>query len=221
MIELNNVSKRFGSVLVLDDISLAIAKGSRLAVVGASGSGKTTLLRLIAGLDLPDAGEIRMGGSLVSDSRRALAPHLRGIGFAFQKPCLWPHMTVAQNVLFPIESLSRSARRNRLEETLLLTGLTELAGRYPAELSGGQERRVAIARAMAAQPSILLMDEPLTNLDADAKHDFLSLVLKTVTNIGCTLIYVTHEMTELKSIVNEVVMIEKGRLGIVPDGVSR
>ncbi|PKO18112.1 ABC transporter substrate-binding protein [candidate division BRC1 bacterium HGW-BRC1-1] len=212
MIELMDIGRIFGTVRALDGVTLRIETGARLALLGASGSGKTTLLRLIAGLDLPDSGEISMDGRVVSRAGWALEPHRRGIGFVFQKPCLWPHMTVAQNVDFAIAGVPKAERRARLGAVLETTGLADLAGRYPSELSGGQERRVALARAMVGQPQILLMDEPLTSLDPEAKGEMLELVSRTVKQHSCTLVYVTHEKAEADALANETLLLQAGRL---------
>jgi iron(III) transport system ATP-binding protein len=212
MIELKDISRAFGTVQALDGISMKIADAARLGVLGASGSGKTTLLRLIAGLETPDSGEISMDGRVVSRVGWVLPPHLRGMGFVFQKPCLWPHMTVVQNVLFAIAALPKAERQSRLETVLALTGLTDLGKRYPCELSGGEERRVALARAIAPRPSILLMDEPLTNLDPDATSAMLDLIFSTTKQQRCTLVYVTHEESEADAVSDEIVRIERGRL---------
>lgn len=212
MIELDDIGRTFGGVQALAGITMRVGKGERCLVLGPSGSGKTTLLRLIAGLEIPDHGVIRIGGREVSRVGWGLSPHLRGIGFVFQKPCLWPHMTVMQNVLFAIAALPVTERQTRLEEALALTGLTALAKRYPSELSVGQERRAALARAIAARPRILLMDEPLTNLDAEAKSSMLELISSTANQHGCTLVYVTHEMGEVEALSGNVVRIEQGRL---------
>ncbi len=212
MIELNDVGRTFGGVEALAGVSLRIEQGARVAVTGPSGSGKTTLLRLIAGLEVPDSGEIRIGGRIVSRAGWIHPPHLRGIGYVFQKPCLWPHMTVAQNVSFALGARARGERQRRLEDVLALTGLTELAGRRPGELSGGQERRAALARAIAPKPEILLMDEPLTNLDGAATNAMLDLILRTVNESACTLVYVTHDMAEASALAARTILIESGRV---------
>ena len=212
MIELTDIGRSFGQVHALAGVTMRIGPAARLAVLGASGSGKTTLLRLIAGLEIPDSGEIRMDGRVVSRAGWALEPHLRDIGFVFQKPCLWPHMTVAQNVDFAIAGVPKTERRARLDSVLETTGLADLGGRYPSELSGGQERRVALARAIVRQPRNLLMDEPLTSLDSEAKGEMLELVSRTVKLHGCTLVYVTHDKAEADALADETVLLRDGRL---------
>ena len=212
MIELKDIGRTFGAVQALAGISMRIADGARLAVLGPSGGGKTTLLRLIAGLDIPDTGEIRIDDAVVSRVGWVRPPHLRAIGFVFQKPCLWPHMTVAQNVLFAIAALSRPERQNRLDDVLGMTGLAQLAGRFPGELSGGEERRAALARAIATRPRILLMDEPLTNLDPDARNAMLQLIGSTADRHKSTLVYVTHDRSEADAVASEIVRLDRGRL---------
>jgi iron(III) transport system ATP-binding protein len=207
MIDLKHLSRSFGPVRAVDDVSLSIAGGDVVVVQGPSGGGKTTLLRLVAGLELPDAGEILLDGERVSAAGWATAPHTRGIGIVFQRSALWPHMTVAQNVCFamspdgnPRGRFARQGRAwdtaSRLELLLGQTSLAGLAGRYPAQLSGGEARRVALARALAARPQRLLLDEPLTNLDPELKSQLLDTILHHVQETGATLLYVTHDGEE-------------------------
>ncbi len=211
MIELEHLAKSFGAVRAVDDVSLSIPSGSVNVIQGPSGGGKTTLLRLVAGLELPDRGEILLDGKRVSAPGWATAPHTRGIGIVFQRSALWPHMTVAQNVRFAISrdggSRGRLARQgrpggtaSRLEELLAQTSLTRLAGRYPAQLSGGEARRVALARALAAQPRRLLLDEPLTNIDPELKSQLLDTILHHVRETAATLLYVTHDREEARQV---------------------
>jgi iron(III) transport system ATP-binding protein len=214
MIRVNNLVKRFGEVIAVDGVTIALQEGSSLAIFGPSGSGKTTLLRLIAGLDLPDEGKIYLNGTLMSEPGGAVDPHQRGIGFAFQTPALWPHMNVADNILFGLHGLSKPASRERLGEMLSRTDLEGLEGRYPAELSGGQSRRVALARTLAPAPRILLLDEPLTNVDPDLKASLLKLIIETVNQEKMTLLYVTHDHREAVEIAGSSLMeMKAGRLG--------
>lgn len=196
MIRVQDLAKKFGEVIAVDNISFEVKEGDSLVIVGPSGSGKTTLLRLLAGLDLPDAGEIFINGTLMSQSGRAVPPHQRGIGFMFQTGALWPHMTVAQNILFGLHKLSGSAAAERLTELLEQTDLQGLEKRYPAELSGGQIRRVSLARTLAPKPKILLLDEPLTNVDPDLKLSLLHLVKESIAKEKSTLLFVTHDHAE-------------------------
>jgi ABC-type Fe3+/spermidine/putrescine transport system ATPase subunit len=212
MIEVRAVVKRFGEVPVLEGVSLELERGASLGILGASGSGKTTLLRIIAGLELPESGEVLMDGRVVSRRGWGMAPHRRGLGFVFQSPALWPHMTVAGNVSFGLRSLAAPEARARLGRIIEDTGLGRLEQRYPAQLSGGQARRVAIARALAPQPEWLLMDEPLSNLDRAARDEMLALVEHIVAESRAGLIYVTHDESELERLACRVLRLTEGRL---------
>lgn len=212
MIEVRAVVKRFGEVTALDGVSLALERGASLGVLGASGSGKTTLLRVIAGLELPDDGEVLMHGRTVSRPGWAMAPHRRGLGFVFQSPALWPHMTVAGNISFGLHGLPAAEAQTRLAQIIEDTGLGGLEQRYPAQLSGGQARRVALARALAPRPHWLLMDEPLTNLDRDARDELLTLVRRMATDSGAGLIYVTHDEGEIERLACPTLRLSEGRL---------
>ena len=196
MIDVRSVSRSYGLVRALDSVSLTIAPGEVVYLKGPSGSGKTTLLRLIAGLDEPDAGRIDLDGETASRPGWRLAPHLRSLGLVFQQQVLWPHLTVAQNVAFPIEDWAGARRRNRLEELLEVTGLSALASRTSAELSGGEARRVAIARALAAEPRRLLLDEPLVHLDAEWRDRITNLLQRQVVGTGVSVLWVTHDEFE-------------------------
>jgi iron(III) transport system ATP-binding protein len=212
MIVLNLISKSFGGVKAIDNVSLNIASSSSLVVVGPSGSGKTTLLRLISGLDMPDSGEIYINGVLVSKNSFILEPHKRNLGFIFQTPALWPHMTVAQNILFGIYGKPKTEVKQRLHELLHSTLLVGMEHRYPHQLSGGEARRVSIARSLAPQPKYLLMDEPLINLDSELKNKMLSLIKNEVAQTKACLIYVTHDIDEAITISEHIVRLRNGRL---------
>jgi ABC-type Fe3+/spermidine/putrescine transport system ATPase subunit len=206
LLSARKISKSFGSVRAVNTVSLDLDAGSTLVIRGASGSGKTTLLRLLAGLELPDEGEIwingRPGGSL--------PPHRRGMGFVFQSPALWPHLTVAGNILFGLAGRPRREARQRLEQLLERTGLAGLGKRYPDQLSGGQARRVALARALAPRPRCLLMDEPLTNLDGELKEKMLAFIQEETAGAGSSLIYVTHDDAEACQLGDRVVVMAEG-----------
>ncbi|MCL7413897.1 MAG: ABC transporter ATP-binding protein [ANME-2 cluster archaeon] len=204
MIQINDVTKYYRDVKVIEHFSLEVSDHTSLVVLGPSGCGKTTLLRLIAGLEIPDEGEIYINGSLVSCPGWVLPPHRRSIGFVFQTSALWPHMTVSQNIRFGLHS----GNDGRVQEMLTRTGLMELANRYPSQISGGQARRVALARALAPEPEYLLLDEPLTNLDPDLKQEMLTLIKETVANTGGSLIYVTHDAGEANHISERIIEIK-------------
>src|SRR5436309_2906827 len=168
-VELRNLTKHYGPLAVVDDVSLTIEHGSLVCLLGPSGCGKTTTLRLIAGFVEPTAGEIRVGGKLVSSPSRSLPPERRSMSMIFQSYALWPHMTVSENVIYGLKlrKLDPATIRRKLDSILTTTRLAPLADRYPGELSGGQQQRVALARALIVEPETLLLDEPLSNLDAN------------------------------------------------------
>jgi iron(III) transport system ATP-binding protein len=207
MIQMKDVTKYYQDVKVIEHFFLEVPDHTSLVILGPSGSGKTTILRLISGLETPDEGEIYINGTLASSSEWVLPPHKRSIGFVFQTPALWPHMNVSQNIRFGLPSGSDG----RLQELLKRTGLVELADRYPSQISGGEARRVALARALAPKPGHLLLDEPLTNLDPDLKQEMLTLIKETVTETGASLVYVTHDAGEAKHISERLIVIENGR----------
>lgn len=212
MLKLNRVSKSYEKVAALREVSFQILEPGSLVIFGPSGSGKTTLLRLIAGLEMPDAGEIYLAGNLVSRWDWILPPYKRNIGFVFQSYCLWPHLSVAGNILFGLKKFNKEKAKARLGEVLTQTGLRGLAQRYPDELSGGEARRVALARAIAPYPNYLLMDEPLTNLDEEAKGKLLSLIKETVKQNSTYLIYVTHDLQEAREISQTILVFKDGEL---------
>lgn len=212
MISVVSLSKSFGNVRVLHDVSLSVAAGEALGLVGPSGCGKTTLLRLIAGLELPDGGEIRIAGQLASAAGICVPSQWRGIGFAFQEPALWPHMTVAGNIMFGVACCSAAGRQARLARLLQATGLDGLGARRPAQLSAGQARRVALARALAPQPRILLLDEPLANVDAAAQDMLLALLARWQHECGAAMIYVSHCLSEVQRLCPRVLVLEDGQL---------
>jgi iron(III) transport system ATP-binding protein len=212
MYEVRNATVRFGSTVALHDFSLKLERGEAVAVRGPSGCGKTTLLRLIAGLTSPSEGEVWMDGALVSRPGRTDPPHLRHLAFVFQEPRLWPHMTVRENVMFGLSEIGRSERTLRLERVAESTAITDLLERYPAELSGGQMRRVAVARALAPQRPLILMDEPLTNLDREARHDLSEVVRRYREEEGFALLWVTHDNSEEMIFPHRTIRIDRGRL---------
>lgn len=212
MIALNHLTKCFGGIEAVNDVTLTLTSGEVVIVQGPSGGGKTTLLRLIAGLELPDAGQIEIDHKLVSSPGWATSPHSRGIGIVFQRCALWPHMTVAQNIRFAMDGASRKQAASRLSELLEQTVLQDLSSRYPSQLSGGEARRVAFARAMAARPGRLLLDEPLTNLDPDLKGHLLALIQTYVEQVGATIVYVTHDQDEATAVGGRLIRMERGRI---------
>lgn len=212
MIALEGVSRSFGGKRVVDNVSLNVASHARISILGPSGSGKTTLLRLIAGLEMPDEGIISLGGRIVSGRNIFVPPYERRIGFVFQSAALWPHMTVAGNILFAIRDLPVTEQRQRLVNLLGRMGIAPLEHRYPGQISGGEARRVALARALAPRPEILLFDEPLTSLDRPLREDLLRLIADSVRENGSTMIYVTHDEHEADVVADTVLHFEAGTI---------
>ena len=215
-VELSRISKSFGAVKVLDEIDLTVPEGSFTSLLGPSGCGKTTLLNIIGGLEKPSGGRISFGEELIYSEQDAVdvPTERRNIGFVFQSYALWPHMTVKQNVGYPlrIRRIDGGIRDRRAREMLDKLELGALADRYPFQLSGGQQQRVAIARALVYQPRILLLDEPLSNLDAQLRER-ARVWLKTVhETFGLTIILVTHDQSEALSLSDHIVLLSKGRI---------
>ena len=208
-----NVAKSYGSRPVLADVDLVVPEATLTAILGASGSGKTTLLRLIIGFIEPDRGTISLGGTVVADAGRSHVPaDKRAIGYVAQEGALFPHLTVAENVAF---GLPRSERKNaaRIGETLDLVALDrDYATRRPHELSGGEQRRVALARALAPRPRVVLLDEPFSGLDAALRAETREAVLSALVSEGTTAVLVTHDQAEALSMGREVAVLREGRL---------
>jgi len=212
MIIVEKVTKHYGRVKALRDVSFHLKKKESIVILGPSGSGKTTLLRLIAGLEMPDRGEIHIKGLLSSKLGWVVPPHRRGIGFVFQSSALWPHMTVAQNILFGLQGLPRSGAHKHLMQLLERASLKDLGKRYPDEISGGEARRVSILRSLAPRPQVLLMDEPLIHMDEELSQDMLSFIQDEVTRSGASLLYVTHDPREAGQISGRMFCLQNGCL---------
>ena len=212
-IELDGVTKRFGrSVLAVRDMSLTVAPGEIVTVVGPSGCGKTTMLRLIAGFERADAGRISISGTLMDGGGRTVPPEQRKVGFVFQDYALFPHLTVEANVAFGLTGLKGSAKRQRVDEMLRLCALEGLDARYPHELSGGQQQRTALARALAPGNGIVLLDEPLSNLDAALRRSVRGQLREMLKAAGATALIVTHEQEEALEIADRVLVLRNGQL---------
>ena len=211
-ISLEGVSKAFGGCRALDSVDLSVAGGEFLTVLGPSGSGKSTLLRLIAGLEVADTGRIRLGERVVSGPGQWTSPARRGVGMVFQNYALWPHMTAFEHTLFPLaeSGLARDAQARRARETLALVELEDLADRRPPEMSGGQQQRVALARALAARPAILLLDECLSNLDADLRDKMGQRLRAIQTELGVTTVNVTHDQSEALALSDRIAVLNQG-----------
>jgi len=216
LIEIKNLSKRFGEVVAVDNLNLQIDAGEFLTLLGPSGCGKTTVLRMIAGLEIPDEGEIRIGDSRVFSSREGIfvSPAKRGIGLVFQSYALWPHMNVFENVAFglQIQKLSKADIKRKVLSALEYMRLQGLEMRYPQQLSGGQQQRVALARMLVTQPSVFLMDEPLSNLDAKLRMEMRAEIKKLHRESKATTIYVTHDQNEALTMSTKVAVMNQGRI---------
>jgi iron(III) transport system ATP-binding protein len=215
LLELTGVAKRFGADRppAVDTLTLSLEAGRVLALLGPSGCGKTTTLRLIAGFETPDAGRITIGGRVVAEAGAAdVPPEERSVGVVFQDYALFPHLSVEANVAFGLSRAPRAQRRARVAQMLELIGLADLGSRYPHELSGGQQQRVATARALAPGPTLLLLDEPFSNLDADLRAQMRDEVQGVLRATRTTAIFVTHDQEEAFTIADEVGVLSQGRL---------
>ena len=208
-IVVKNVTKRFGEATALEDVSLEVDSGSLTALLGPSGSGKSTLLRVIAGLERPDGGEIVISG----EDATGLAPQNRGVGFVFQHYAAFKHMTVADNVAFglTIRKRPKTEIRARVDELLELVQLQPFARRYPAQLSGGQRQRMALARALAVEPEVLLLDEPFGALDARVRAELREWLRRLHDEVHVTTVFVTHDQEEALEVADEIVVITRRR----------
>ncbi|MBM3130147.1 MAG: ABC transporter ATP-binding protein [Chloroflexi bacterium] len=215
-IELVHVTKRFGKVVAVDDLSLTIERGNFLTLLGPSGCGKTTVLRMLAGLEEPDAGDILIDGKPVFSAQEGIfvPPAKRNLGLVFQSYALWPHMTVYQNVAFGLEMAKQPKQeiQQRIGGILKDLQIGEMGQRYPQEMSGGQQQRVALARMLAPKPGIFLLDEPLSNLDARLRVDMRSELKRLHRDTGATTLYVTHDQLEALTMSTHIVVMKEGRV---------
>lgn len=203
MIELSQVTIAHGTRLVLDKLDVNIDTGERVVLSGPSGCGKTTILRLIAGFIAPDQGSVSINEQLASREGRILVPpEKRALGYVFQDLALWPHMTVFENIEFPLKAqrVSREERSGRTGEMMSLVQLNSFGEAYPSSLSGGEQQRVAIARALIANPTALLMDEPLSNLDEELRTSICDRIFELHKKLAFTLVYVTHRRDEIRQL---------------------
>ncbi len=209
-IEARNISKRFGEYLALDDVSVSVPDGSLTALLGPSGSGKSTLLRVIAGLEKPDSGSVLIGREEVT-SKPARS---RGVGFVFQHYAAFKHMSVADNVAFglTVRRRPKDEKKAKVKELLDLVGLGHLGDRYPSQLSGGQRQRMALARALAVEPQVLLLDEPFGALDARVREELRRWLRRLHDDVHVTTIFVTHDQEEAMEISEQIVVVNEGRI---------
>ncbi len=206
------VKKNYEDIEAVKQASFEIRSNSRVIIQGPSGSGKTTLLRLLAGLEIPDEGQIFINGHLAGSNKYSLAPHLRKMGFVFQSPALWPHLTVRGNILFGLDGQPKEKKLARLDVLLDAIELTDYRNRYPDQLSGGEARRVALARSLAPEPHCLLMDEPLTSLDDSLKEKMLGLIGNEINRTGSAMVYVTHDHAEASVLGGTILNMKDGSL---------
>ncbi|MCL9812940.1 ABC transporter ATP-binding protein [Natranaeroarchaeum aerophilus] len=213
LLSIDEISKTFGTEVAVEELSLAVEDGELLTLLGPSGCGKTTTLRLIAGLERPDTGAIRVDGRPIATGENTFVPpDARDIGVVFQDFALFPHMTAAENIAFGIDDWPESEQQRRVAELLDLVGLGEQGDSRPEELSGGQQQRVALARSLAPEPTILLLDEPFSNLDVDLRVEMREEVRRILKETGVTAVSVTHDQEEALSISDRVAVMHDGRL---------
>jgi iron(III) transport system ATP-binding protein len=216
-VSLRGLTKNFTGMAAVDDLSLDIGDGEFVSLLGPSGCGKTTTLRLLAGFLQPDGGEIVVNGSVVSSPALLVPPERRNMSMIFQSYAVWPHMTVAQNVAYGLKfkNTTRQEADQKVTRLLRLVHLEALKERYPGELSGGQQQRVALARALVVEPQILLMDEPLSNLDANLREEMRFEIRRLHEEFGITTIYVTHDQGEAMATSDRIAVLNKGRMAQV------
>ena len=208
-----NLTKRFGDFAAVDDVSLEVAPGELFFILGPSGCGKTTLLRLVAGFTEPDCGRILFGEKDITDR----PPEKRNTGMVFQNYALWPHMNVAENVSFGLEMhrIPRQERTDRIDKALAMVQMADYAGHLPGQLSGGQQQRIALARALVFEPDLVLLDEPLSNLDARLRIEMRRQIKLLHEQLGRTMIYVTHDQTEALSLADRIAVMHAGKISQV------
>jgi iron(III) transport system ATP-binding protein len=214
ILALDHISKKYSSSskYAVEDISFSMEKGEIMALVGESGSGKTTLLRLIAGLEHPDQGTLSLNGEIIVKNSRSLPANKRNVGMVFQDYALFPHMTIEQNIAYGLHTLKSKEKKDRIQETLALVDLNEDPSKYPHQLSGGQQQRVALARAIAPRPSILLLDEPFSNLDSILRDQVREEVKRIIKQLGMTAILVTHDTKDALSTADRITVMNNGRM---------
>lgn len=216
LLELNGVEKRFGDVEAVSDLTLDIVEGEIFTLLGPSGCGKSTTLRMIAGLEHPDAGTISLRGETIVDAAadHYAAPEARNMGMVFQSYAVWPHMTVFDNIAFPLRlrRVRRPEVRDRVMGTLELVGLAKSTDDYPWQLSGGMQQRVALARAIVYQPDLLLLDEPLSNLDAKLREQMRIELKELQRKLGTTFLFVTHDQAEAMVMSTRIAVLDQGRI---------
>ncbi|MGL5749337.1 MAG: ABC transporter ATP-binding protein [Paraclostridium sp.] len=212
MLKIKNLHFKYKNSKVdnINDFNIDINKGEIVGILGESGSGKSTMLRIIAGLEEAYKGSITIADNVVYDKNNFVEPEKRGIGMVFQDYALFPHMTVAKNIMFGLKKMSKADKEKRMIEMLNLVNLIDHKDKYPHELSGGQQQRIAIARALAPNPSILLLDEPFSNLDAHLQEKIRTELKEIIQKANITSIFVTHDRDDAKALADKVVILENG-----------
>jgi len=209
---------------ILDKFNLSIKNGKTLSILGESGSGKSTILRLIAGLEKPSKGEIYIDKKIMNGKNTFISPENRKVGMVFQDYALFPHMTVYENIKFGISDLKKDIRDKKIINTLKLVELLDYKDKYPHQISGGQQQRTALARAIVTEPKILLLDEPFSNLDTNLKHNIRNKLSKIISKINITTIIVSHDKQDALSLADELIILKNGKIvqkGIPQNVISR
>lgn len=199
-------------MMVLNKVSLNIKKGEIIALLGNSGSGKSTLLRIISGLEIPYKGLININGKVLNDKNSFVNPEKRNVGMVFQDYALFPHMTISKNIGFGLSGLTKIEKEKRINEMLELINLQSKANKYPYELSGGEQQRIALARSLATRPDLLLLDEPFSNLDSDLKHQIRNDLRVILNKAKITCLFVTHDINDATSIADRTMEIVEGEI---------
>ncbi len=226
-VSLDAITKVFDDTIAVENFSVHICDGEFITLLGPSGCGKTTTLRMIAGFIKPSNGKISIGNTLVSDPERAVfaPPERRNIGMVFQSYAIWPHMTIIDNVAYPlkIQKVPKSERYKQAEDVLRLVRLEGMGARYPSQLSGGQQQRVALARALIMRPQVMLLDEPLSNLDAKLREEMRFEIKELQVKTGVTIVYVTHDQAEAMAMSDRIVVMDQGKIHQIgnPDEIYR
>ena len=211
-VTIQNVTKSFGNTVVLENFDATFENGEFITLLGPSGCGKTTMLRIIAGFEKPTSGCVMFDDKTVSSAKVFIPPEKRDIGMVFQSYAVWPHMTVAENVAYPlkIKHADKQVIKEKVDRVLSVVHLAQYAERIPSQLSGGQQQRVALARALVAEPALLLLDEPLSNLDAKLRESMRFEIKEIQREYGITVVYVTHDQTEAMAMSDRIVVINRG-----------
>ena len=225
-VTIQNVTKSFGNTVVLENLDAVFQNGELITLLGPSGCGKTTMLRIIAGFEKPTSGCVKFDDRVVSSDKVFIPPEKRDIGMVFQSYAVWPHMTVFDNVAYPlrIKKMDKDAIQKKVDRVLAMVHLTQYAQRIPSQLSGGQQQRVALARALVAEPALLLLDEPLSNLDAKLRESMRFEIKEIQRESGITVLYVTHDQTEAMAMSDRIVVINRGviqQIGVPRDIYSQ